>query len=185
MMDTQIAPQYGMNRTSEESMPLLQQDASPDLIKWQITGEDIADSIELSLGGKTWNYNSAKYEQRTKSLLCDEGIATMKMLIYTNIGKGPILCNFTDEREIREIVGKIWETAVDTLFMNWRVWGIEKHNLSIIGYTVRNQIYYALKKGKDGFYMGNLKPAIKRTENITMPQGGKGGGFLSFLNPIK
>lgn len=173
------------SKTSEESMPLIQQDQSPDLIKWQITGEDIADSIELSLGGKTWDYNKAKYEQRTKPLLCDEGIATMKMLIYTNIGKGPILCSFTDEREIREIVGKIWEVAQDTLFMKYKEWNVEKHNMSIIAYTVRNQTYYALKKGKDGFYMGNLKPAIKRTENITMPNQGKGGGFLSFLNPIK
>jgi len=171
--------------TTMPFMPMEQTTSNSDFMKWVISGEEIANQIEIQLSGKVWSYTDKKFIQATKPLLNKEGISIIKATIAANIGSAPSVNKFTDEREVRELVGSIWQNVIDMLYMNWRVWEIRKENLSFIATTiVRNTVYYAIKKAKEGELITLLKPTIKRVENINAPNQSK-GGFGNFLNPLK
>lgn len=171
----------------EQTIPYLnnQDSGTSDLIKWQITGDDIADNIELQLKGFQWDSIEKKYKKKQKQILSDDGVAEVKTILTSNLGKGPILCYFSNEKEIRLICADVWQQLADKLYMKWKEWKVEKQNLSMIRMIVVNAIFFSLKKGLMGKYIELLKPTMKRTENIVTPNGGGRGGFLNFINPFK
>jgi len=179
-----------VERTQEDTMPMMpfeSQANNSDFMKWVISGEELANAIEIQLLGKTWSYTEKRFIQVTKPLATKEFIGLVKSAIITNIGQATSVNRFKDEREIREIVGRIWQNMADMLYMKRKEWNVAKENLDFITITmIRNTIYYALKKSMEGEMITLLKPTIKRIENINAGQPGKqGGGFGSFLNPFK
>ena len=169
------------NQTIEESMPIRPK-LSSDIIKWILSGDEVAEEIEVELNGRK-NYNGKimivnefKHKHR---LINDLGINSIKILIVANIGKGTINSNLDDD-DIKEIMLRIDDILSDSLFQKWQEWGIEKTNIDTIKQTVINNCLYALKRAEENITSSKVFGTIKHTQ-ISNTANKKPAGFKSWL----
>lgn len=171
-------PNSEANQIVEESMPVRPQ-ISSDLIRWMITGDEIAESIEVELTGrKTYNGKQVIVNPYKKRLINDTGINAIKIIVTGHIGKSSINSNLTED-EILMIMRDINRNIVDKLFIHWQDWEVLKSDCSTIRGVVENNVFFAIKRAINGDQFNKWTGAVKRTEVSSPIQ--KKNGFLGWM----
>lgn len=167
------------NQVIEESLPTRPQ-INSDLIRWMINGDEIANAIEVELTGKTiYNGKEVIVNPNKKPLINDVGINALKILVTSNIGKGPINSNLTDD-DVLDIMRDLRRDLNDKLFIHFEDWDVKESDATSIRLVVESNVLFALRRGLNGEELKRWTGAVKRTE-YGSPMPSKKGGFLNWM----
>ncbi len=175
---SQAAQREFQEQSDIVSLPMTEQ-ASSEVIRWQLETSNQLLDIEKRLGGfeREWDNKRQefKYVKKHDALLNDSGISRIMSVLYTVMNVNTILSDYKKEEAyavVRHVVG----TVIDLLRMNRAAFDVSKPDLPIIVAIVENGIKPTLFRGVDAVTMDYLRgTSVNRTLVIQNPQQ---GGFF-------
>jgi hypothetical protein len=177
-----VSEEYGYG---EDALPYIagglpQQGMSSDLIRWQLSGEQVLDEIEHNLKGEIWVVDAegrGSFVTRYKALLNDNGVNAM-MAGIRHVLNANIYLSDLEEEDIRNLTLSSTIDAIFKLRQMYKEWGVDVANLSTIVNIIEFQTYAALRRAYKGATMHFLittqrvieqrvdRPQMERSQNI-------------------
>jgi hypothetical protein len=164
-------------------------------IRWQLEGEDIilrftADMLRRNIDGKgnivpvIVGRDENGNEMMLMPLMNEVGIRDFRSILSSYLTKNMFLSDF-DKFEIADMVKDTMIMVCGTLYLNYKEYGIELHNLDIVVDIAFKYIYSAAKRAEGGAEKKFLSTINKTIEHkltkIDDPNQQKSGGVFNFL----
>lgn len=152
---------------------------SPDLLIQQMETEDIIELLEHLLRGE-FKTNDGNWLQKGKILLNEEGVRMMVTIVASHLSKDKILTDLKEEDIIR-MAREIRLELIHLLRMNWKKYGIEKSNLSMVVAIIDHYIFANLSRSVGGRTLDYYKPMARSTTIYKPEKERSRWGFLPFI----
>lgn len=148
-----------------ESIPSIARH-DPDLVRWQLTTEDIIELYEHSLRGEVWNPEAAKWKPLRDPLVNDDGIFNILSCMRAHLHKCTILSNLKDD-EVKRLCRESTAVIINKLADNYKRWNINVHDLDGIATDYDHIIFVTTKRSMNEGERNFLKPVERRVESIS------------------
>jgi hypothetical protein len=164
-------------------------------IRWQLEGEDIilrftADLLRRNIDNKgniipiIVGNDSDGNQMMLMPLMNEVGIRDFRSILSPYLTKNMWLSEF-DKFEIADMVKDTMVTVLGTLYLNYKEYQIEEHNLDIIVDLTFKYIYSAAKRAEGGAekkFLSTINKSIEhKLTKIEDPSNQSKGGMFSFL----
>lgn len=151
-----------------------------DVFQIILDRREIPEIISHLLKGEVYDYKNQAWIKKGKPLMNDEGIRTIVTILsnYCTIDK--IAAKLENER-VAEMARSIRLDLINLLTLNYKKFGIQKGNLSLIVDLIDHTVYANLTGGREATILDFMKPVYKRVETFKPEEKKKWYSFIPFL----
>ncbi len=152
--------------------------------RWKIDPDDVIKEAIHQLRGDQWDEYDCKWIEDKNSRLVNElGLKVISAKLRAVLNKNIILSNFE-----REMINRIaMQSAINMaklIYMQYDKFEIERENFDTVFEIVDNNIYAALLRGKDGFFVNHLSTTQRYIEQSNITMQSRGDKRKSFVPSI-